>query len=453
MARRIKPIWWVVGVTAFVGIGACGIGGFVVWQAFLGSANAAARDLPKEEAGAKREGLPLTSEELFSSRPIDPKINAGPVLARAGEALRKVVTTSTATRVFGAIATGRAGKAELSEAKKLLTRAGPLVNALVAASKLPECDFGKDYRLGVNVLFPEFAWLKNAVRVLVGRANMEARSGDWRGAEWDLAACFRIADMAGREPCLIGSLVRIALNAITHSALRQIQKEHAGDPRAIAMGQRLALAATHVDFRPAIEGELVFGLETLRGIKNMREVEQLSGPTATESSDMPSGFYADGFVRRFTAAWQTRYIQFYRRVYARLPKDPLDYLAVESMLKEEVAREEAQKDLSYLMNRIMIPVLDQAARAAARDLANEAVSDGYWRILAFRPKHGAYPAKLEDLGVSLVDPFDGNPLRYRRQGTGFILYSIDRDGKDDGGKKTRPKGGGGGTADLVADYP
>lgn len=32
-----------------------------------------------------------------------------------------------------------------------------------------------------------------------------------------------------------------------------------------------------------------------------------------------------------------------------------------------------------------------------------------------------------------VDPFSGGPLQYRLEGDGFVLYSVDRDGVDDGG--------------------
>ncbi|MBI5707341.1 MAG: hypothetical protein HZC36_10180 [Armatimonadetes bacterium] len=453
MARRVKPVWWVFGITVLVCLGICGLGGFVLWQALLGGADAAARDLPKEVAAARREGLPLTSEELFVKRPIDPNQNAGPTLANESEAVRKVVTASTSRRVFGSIATGKAGPSELKEAKLLLSKVGPQIDAIVAAAKLPACDFGKDYGLGAKVLFPEFANLKNVVRVLVGRANIAARRGDWGAAERDLVASFRIADMAGREPCLIGALVQIALNAITHTGLRQILKERGGDSRAIAMGERLSRRAVHVDFRAAFKGDFVLGLSTLRSIKNMREVELLAAPSERTDGSGPPGFYADGFVGRFKDAWQARYIQFHRRMLARMPRDPQDYLALEAVLKEETAREEAHNDLSYLMNKILIPTVDQAARAAARDLANEAVSEGYWRLLAYGKQHGSFPEKLGDLGSPPIDPFDGKPLKYRKQGKGFLLYSVDRDGKDDGGRKERPKGIEGGTADLVADYP
>jgi hypothetical protein len=33
------------------------------------------------------------------------------------------------------------------------------------------------------------------------------------------------------------------------------------------------------------------------------------------------------------------------------------------------------------------------------------------------------------------DPFDGNPIRYRRADPGYCLYSISDDGQDNGGRE------------------
>jgi len=68
----------------------------------------------------------------------------------------------------------------------------------------------------------------------------------------------------------------------------------------------------------------------------------------------------------------------------------------------------------------------------------------------FRAAHShQYPATLSEMTPNdpdLIpqDPFDGQPLRYHRQGSGYILYSIGPDLKDDGGRRMT-----GSTGDLV----
>ena len=63
----------------------------------------------------------------------------------------------------------------------------------------------------------------------------------------------------------------------------------------------------------------------------------------------------------------------------------------------------------------------------------------------FQLKHGNYPAQLSELAPEflasvLLDPVDGQPLRYRLNSDGtFLLYSIGENGKDDGGNPALEK--------------
>ena len=55
-----------------------------------------------------------------------------------------------------------------------------------------------------------------------------------------------------------------------------------------------------------------------------------------------------------------------------------------------------------------------------------------------RLEHGKYPERLEDLVPEYLedvpaDPFDSAALRYRTSEKGFVVYSVDSDGNDDGG--------------------
>jgi len=45
------------------------------------------------------------------------------------------------------------------------------------------------------------------------------------------------------------------------------------------------------------------------------------------------------------------------------------------------------------------------------------------------------------LTATPLDPFDGQPLRYRKQGDGYVLYSIGSDLNDDSGARKTGKNG------------
>ena len=55
-------------------------------------------------------------------------------------------------------------------------------------------------------------------------------------------------------------------------------------------------------------------------------------------------------------------------------------------------------------------------------------------LLQYKQAHGAFPPTLNALGVEgLVDPFTEEPLHYRPEGEGFVVYSVGADRKDNGG--------------------
>lgn len=58
----------------------------------------------------------------------------------------------------------------------------------------------------------------------------------------------------------------------------------------------------------------------------------------------------------------------------------------------------------------------------------------------FRETYSRLPGSLVELAPRFLpvvpeDPFDGKPLRYRVFDEGYLIYSIDEDGQDDGGRE------------------
>jgi hypothetical protein len=57
---------------------------------------------------------------------------------------------------------------------------------------------------------------------------------------------------------------------------------------------------------------------------------------------------------------------------------------------------------------------------------------------AYRQKQHRLPERLDELTPAFLpaipfDPFDGQPLRFKRDGSDVVLYSIGPDDVDDGG--------------------
>jgi hypothetical protein len=78
-----------------------------------------------------------------------------------------------------------------------------------------------------------------------------------------------------------------------------------------------------------------------------------------------------------------------------------------------------------------------ARTQALRDLLLVAIAAKRYRLA-----RGEYPPDLEALGEFLgavpIDPYDGEPLRMVRDEQELVLYSIGRNGRDDGGQSVDP---------------
>ena len=62
-------------------------------------------------------------------------------------------------------------------------------------------------------------------------------------------------------------------------------------------------------------------------------------------------------------------------------------------------------------------------------------------MAAYRTEHGGYPEDLAKLVPKYLkaipeDPFAEKPLRYKREGTGYVLYSVGPNGRDDDGRES-----------------
>jgi hypothetical protein len=79
------------------------------------------------------------------------------------------------------------------------------------------------------------------------------------------------------------------------------------------------------------------------------------------------------------------------------------------------------------------------AQVARRRAGEDVVSAGA-AVLAYRARHDVCPDRLEQaMPQPPLDPFSGQPLKYRREGDGFVVYSVGASGKFDGGQPGRER--------------
>jgi hypothetical protein len=88
-------------------------------------------------------------------------------------------------------------------------------------------------------------------------------------------------------------------------------------------------------------------------------------------------------------------------------------------------------------------------------IAHERLLAAELALRCYQSEKATVPTRLDELATNYLakvpqDPFTGQPLIYRPQGTNWLLYSVGRDGVDDGGK---PVSRGSAKGDIFLDSP
>jgi hypothetical protein len=94
----------------------------------------------------------------------------------------------------------------------------------------------------------------------------------------------------------------------------------------------------------------------------------------------------------------------------------------------------------YIFSSLLLPSMSRIFVKELNDLARCRLTQTAIAVERFRVTHGRLPDSLNNVAPEFLpsvpqDPFDGNPLRYKRLSKGYVVYSVGADGVDDAGKE------------------
>ena len=435
-----RGLW--IGLGALLAVAALGIFGLYRVATIYWDFGGAAGELPAAVAEYRAKGLPFVASDLFPT-PVPKGENAVPAIRAAIAALPKNTNDLA-----------KAQREPEENADATLARYTKPLALAAAARNRERVDFGRDWDLGPNVLFPEYAGLKSLAKAAALRAARLARKGDDDDALRDLSLVRRLGFWVGGEPTLIGLLVRLAIEAIALNAAERCLVTAVKAPARIARYEAwLRDAPAPPSFGDALRGEMFLGVATVRNLDLLGGVDAFGrlpdgdgveppplDPARLRRSGVPEGTKERAFLMRHLRYWTRAF-------------DETDGLKaspekIGAQLDRSYKALEEKKGLSYVLLRILVPVFSQAGTAVVNLSAKRAVEAGFAEALGVHARTGRWPAS-----VSGVDPFTGGPLHVR-SGKNFRVWSVGRDRKDDGGilRREAPKKSGA-TFDEVAAYP
>jgi hypothetical protein len=303
------------------------------------------------------------------------------------------------------------------------------LDLLRKAAALPDCWFEHNYADGFDMLQPELEHLRYSGSLLVLSALHRAATENDAGALQDVALVFRVARHI-QDPIMISQLVAWSIERDGTLALEGVLASIS--PRAED------LAALSFD------GEGRYR-KTLQRVLQMEEAATASLMAAP--SDLVSSFWVretmDGGGRWIIAS------PVYRVFF--LPSDLTSFrLNIRQFRRlvgrpyHEVREQVDAFQLSFkahqggILTRLLMPAFVKPLVAATTAEAHHGLRRLAVAVTAHRARTGKFPDRLDAvLSDRLVrvptDPFDGKPLRLRREGADVLLYSIGPDLVDNGG--------------------
>ncbi len=376
--------------------------------------------LERERARLRAEGAPLTLAEVVPRVPPG-RPNAADIYQKAFP-LRRVDEPDLLQDRRPEDARWRSG------VRALLAKNTPYLALIEQASRIPDCAFSVDWAGGPEkAAMPHLAGFREATRLFGARAVLLACDG--RGDE-ALAQCetvLRIADHARADPPFVASLVAWAVRAIDVDVAETVLSLADQSPEACrAVQTALARVDQRAELLRALRTESVCDTQYVHErARRMVKNNATLGPYLIRTQ---LNLGERGFLRKVDAQiavaalpWPDSYRQAKRIV------DPFEHGAWYSSW-----------DIGYTMSAMVFPNAAHALQVEERIQARLDALQIALALKQYKGRCGSYPdslAALRAAGYDIPrDRFTGKEFVYRREGAGFLIYSLGPDMDDDNGR-------------------
>lgn len=320
-----------------------------------------------------------------------------------------------------------------------------LLDQATAALQLRRFRFPADYSYGPDTPLPHLAAVKGMAQLFALRSALlaqENQNGDWTD---DVESILKLAGTLDDEPVVISFLVRASIiNIATKATERSISYCPLQTTAAAKLQLGFDSVAVSNLLSRAFIGELaihtpIFRLSTSEARMANADSDDTSNIQAPQRyAGKPNLFlWFTGFFERD--------LNFFLETMNRsrvLAGQPMPHaLALRNYFDKRAV---IARNRLYVYSGLLLPTFAKVVNRDATVQANLRLASTALAIERFRRTHGELPKKLEELVPDYLatvpnDPFDGAALRYLPRETGYTIYSIGDDLKDDGGRERPAK--------------
>lgn len=402
-------------------------------------------------AAAQKDGVPHTLAEL-NAWYLEPPSgqNAAIFFSEGIKALQLAKTESSALPLLGKGKLPALGSPMPVSVKAGLTGlVGANREALqffAQGAKFEQSRYPVDLNFGVEATFPHLTRMKEATQVLELAAVLHAEANDTKSSAGDLASALALATSLRAEPYLFSQLVRGRVVSIAVAGLEQSVNRARWSEEALAEVFGALQKMENYDtkgegFSRGVIGDRVATMALLAKPQKFLELLPAIGV------DIPPERRARMAERLQSGKLQAEE-HFFEQAMMRLMEarqQPFpDRLRADDLIRQQIA--DAESKQLVLIDSLLSGLRTEAAKEA-ECLASLRLGLTAIALEQFREvQDHRYPASLSELTPRLLaatptDPYDGQPLRYKTKGDGYVLYSIGPDLKDNFGQEMKGKEG------------
>jgi hypothetical protein len=380
-------------------------------------------DLKAERAAARAAGIPLSESE-----------NPLPAISAADDAvplydkltaLREVEPPETKRPRPASEHRGGSPRVESTEElRALITAKHEILRVIHTAAAKPHARI--DVAPENNQLIPRLTSMRQAAIMIRWESELMAREGRYVEAVRNEAISLRIANQCLEQQVLLTQLTSFAIEAIAMSGFRDLLEE-AGERPGVAEAVRDEVTSyrSNRDFSRFIAGETLDGLGTVRRIDHVRKVpapqaHPLWIPHALGLHAATRGYFADA-SEAVWLHWMTRYMAASRRPISER-NDAIAQVDREFQEATAATRERRMAAPAFHFAMVRVRMFREVAGSASGAATKRAVIATAASVLAYRARHGKYPATLEQAGAPQpVDYQTNRPLEYKFNGNAFEI--------------------------------
>jgi hypothetical protein len=394
---------------------------------------------------ARRSGIPTTPEALQQTLP-PAEQNAAPLYERITQILTDHPLKGEDAILSNLAFRGVPTEGQYARARLALKRRAALVALIHKAVSRPACVFVRDWRFPTAIPIRELMPMRDCSRVLGGESLLMLRAGNPLQAVRNDTLRFRLAEQAraawqGR----IGGLTAEDIDFLVIHDLQRILCL-AGDRADVDDAVRTAIETGWKPTSLAVSLRAEAGMHVL-DVEVLRQEGPASLPQWLGDSSAKPLHMGRMEWNRFCDDNGLLLLQISRSAggVADLP-----YPQSAPALRRIEQSIDQDRNPTHVLALVMGPtfLVDAAERGVSLQARVDATRCAA-AVLAWKARHGTFPAALDQaMRPVALDPFDGAPLRYRREGAGFEVYSVGNTLRYDGGSPRQKPG-----RETVFRYP